>query len=204
MIVIGLHNTGVLSSAALVVDGRLVFAAAEERFSRNKYDKSFPHRAIEASLRHAGLSLSDVDWFAVAWNPAINLGQRYRAGFSEWPAYPGARFYSNPNQLLPRLGPRAFSHTEQIFHQADGRGPVFDYVAHHLAHATNASVLSGFERTAVLSVDGYGERTSCSGPSPAARRSRSCAPPTSPTPWGPSTRRSPLTWGSGPTATNTR
>src|SRR5579883_2324221 len=96
VLIVGIHNTGILSSAAAVLDGIVRFGCAEERLDRRKYSKFFPHRAIEAGLHHVGAKLDDVDVFAIAWNPAINIAERYRAGFSEWPAYPGARFYSNP------------------------------------------------------------------------------------------------------------
>ena len=48
--IIGVHNTGILSSAALVVDGRLVSGMAEERLDRRKYSKYFPHKAVAACL----------------------------------------------------------------------------------------------------------------------------------------------------------
>jgi len=60
MIVIGIHNTGVTSSAAIVVDGKLEFGCAEERLDRRKYSKYFPNLAIEACLDWVGARLSDV------------------------------------------------------------------------------------------------------------------------------------------------
>jgi hypothetical protein len=50
MIVVGLHNTGINSSAAIVIDGKLKFGYLEERISRRKYDKFFPHKALEKIL----------------------------------------------------------------------------------------------------------------------------------------------------------
>lgn len=158
MLIIGIHNTGILSSAAAVVDGQLVFGCAEERLDRRKFSKYFPHKAIQACLSHIGATLADVDVFAIGWNPAINIGNRYRAGFSEWPAYPGARFYSNPNQLLPSLGDVNFDETLQTFSRMSGRDTRIRYVTHHLAHAANAFLLSPFPEAAVFSCDGYGER----------------------------------------------
>ena len=54
MLIIGIHNTGILSSAAAVVDGQLVFGCAEERLDRRKFSKYFPHKAIQACLSHVG------------------------------------------------------------------------------------------------------------------------------------------------------
>ncbi|MBF0283054.1 MAG: carbamoyltransferase [Magnetococcales bacterium] len=160
MIIVGLHNTGILSSAAVVVDGVLRAGMAEERLDRRKHSKYFPLQAIEASLKQVGATLDAVDHFAVGWNPAINIGSRLRAGFSEWPAFPGARFYANPNHLLPRLAPFAHQETEQAFFAADGGSKRIHYVNHHLAHAANAFFLSPFDEAALLSCDGYGERAS--------------------------------------------
>ncbi|MBI4968087.1 MAG: carbamoyltransferase [Rhodospirillales bacterium] len=157
-LIVGIHNTGVLSSAALVVDGRLEFGAAEERFDRQKYSKYFPHRAIAAGLKAVGATLSDVDVFAVAWNPGINIADKYRAGFSEWPAHPGERLYANPNHILPKLDRRPFAMTEQTFFGQDGVAAKFAHVNHHLAHCANSYFLSGFPDAALFSCDGYGER----------------------------------------------
>jgi carbamoyltransferase len=160
MIVIGIHNTGITSSAAVVVDGKLEFGCAEERLDRRKHSKYFPTLAIDACLDWIGADLNDVGSFAIAWNPAINIGSRLRPGHSEWPAYAGARFYSNPNHLLPQLTLGELTATEQIFVAADGRKAQITYVTHHLAHCANAFFLSGFDEAALFSCDAYGERAS--------------------------------------------
>jgi len=157
MIVIGIHNTGINSSASLIVDGKLKFAFLEERLSRRKYDKSFPHNAIQKILELSNLTIKDVDCFAIAWNPAINIGERYRAGFSEWPAYAGNRFSSNPNNLLPLMG-EEFTDTDQIFHTLNNKKIRFKYVSHHYSHALTSFIGSGFKKSAILTCDGYGEK----------------------------------------------
>jgi carbamoyltransferase len=158
LVIIGLHNTGELSSAALIVEGKLIFGCCEERLNRQKYSKVFPHKSIEECLKFAGLTLQDVDRFAIGWNPAINISSRYRAGFSEWPAYPGERFYSNPNQLLPKIGLASPGPTDQIFRRQDGSQITFTYVNHHIAHNAGAFYNSGFEESALFSCDMYSEQ----------------------------------------------
>src|SRR3954470_8691677 len=64
------------ASAALFVDGTLVAAVEEERFSRVKHDTSFPHQAIRFCLDQAGLRPNDLDHFALSRNPRANLGKR--------------------------------------------------------------------------------------------------------------------------------
>lgn len=158
MLIVGLNTSGYVSSAAVVVDGELAFAAAEERFDRRKYSKYFPMQALRAGLKHVGACIDDVDCFAIGYNPAISVAGRPRAGFSEWPAYPGYRFSSNPNNLLPQLSPAEWRETQQIFFAADGEKIRLRYVTHHLAHAANAFLLSGETEAAILTCDGYGER----------------------------------------------
>jgi carbamoyltransferase len=159
MLVVGLNTSGYVSSAAIVRNGELAFACAEERFDRQKFSKYFPWNAIRAGLNHVSAELSDVDCFAVGYNPGISIAGRTRTGFSEWPAYPGARLFSNPNYLLPELGGADFEETVQIFRRRDSAETRIRYVTHHLAHATNAFLLSGFDEAAVFTCDGYGERT---------------------------------------------
>jgi carbamoyltransferase len=158
LIIVGIHNTGINSSAAVVVDGKIEFAICEERLDRRKYSKYFPNLAIEAGLKWIGASRKDVSGYAIAWNPAINIGSRFRAGQSEWPAYAGARLFSNPNQILPPLNLKGFDATDQVFSTAAGDKTRITYVTHHLAHCATAFCLSGFEDAAILSADGYGER----------------------------------------------
>jgi carbamoyltransferase len=64
------------ASAALFVDGQLVAAVEEERFTRVKHDTSFPHRSIRFCLDEAGLRPEDLDHLALSRNPRANLGKR--------------------------------------------------------------------------------------------------------------------------------
>src|SRR3990167_1102633 len=159
-LIVGIHNSGPNAAAAIVQDGRLVFACQEERLTRQKHDKNFPHRSIAAGLKHIGASIDDVTDFALGWNPAVNISRRYRAGFSEWPAYPGARLYTAANHLLPQLSQGDYTATEQRFHRANGRPVNFWHINHHTCHAATAYYLSGFPRAGILTWDGYGERAS--------------------------------------------
>ena len=162
MLVIGIHNTGMQSSAAIVRNGELVFAAAEERYTRRKFDKYFPSMVIESGLKSIGASYDDVDIFSVGWNPALNISERFRAGFSEWPGFAGSRFYTNPNSILPKISNRNFLATEQIFLRDAAKPVKIHYPNHHMAHAYGALVASGFESAGILICDGYSERATTS------------------------------------------
>ena len=69
MIVLGLNHGEINSSAALVKDGKLIAAAPEERFNRQKFTKVFPTESVKFCLQQAGIQLKDVDFVAQAWNP---------------------------------------------------------------------------------------------------------------------------------------
>ncbi len=76
MIVLGISPLDKDANASLVVDGKLVFAAGEERFSRQKQHAGFPEKAIAAAFRFAGISASDVDAVGYAFLPAADEAQR--------------------------------------------------------------------------------------------------------------------------------
>jgi carbamoyltransferase len=147
------------AAAALVRDGEVLGAVQEERFSRQKHDRRFPQAAISWCLKSAGLTLADVDAVAFFWNPgrhAESPNWRQSGAFRHHLEY----LYDVPNHLLPRLG-GVVDRVEQTFHFTDRRRPLrVVYVTHHIAHAVAALVRSNFESAAILTVDGYGERTS--------------------------------------------
>jgi carbamoyltransferase len=141
------------SAAALLVDGELVAAVEEERFTRVKHCKlpdvdnphQFPERAIRYCLDHAGLSPGDIDHIGYSFDPELRR-TRFRA---EW--WPNPRMEET---FLLRLG-QVQSVAEELF-----RRPLrqkFHFVPHHLAHAASAYFPSGFDEAAVLTVDGIGE-----------------------------------------------
>ncbi len=155
--VLGIHNSGPISSAALVKDGRLVAAAPEERFSRIKHDRSFPHRAIRFCLEAGGIGLDGVDRIGIGWNPGENVSLKYRAGFSDWMRYPGEWLSSVPNHLLPLLGRKIEGTTSEFRGREEGPFRI-SYVDHHTCHARLAYEISGFDECAILVADGWSEQ----------------------------------------------
>jgi carbamoyltransferase len=155
--VLGIHHSGPISSAALVIDGRVVSGVPEERFSRIKHDDAFPHEAIRFCLDHSGIALTDLDAIAIGWNPGENASLRYRRSFSERMRYPGDWLASVPNQLLSRIG-NGVVHSEAVFRLAEGKRVAIHYVDHHLAHARLAQVAAGFDESVICVVDGWSEQ----------------------------------------------
>jgi carbamoyltransferase len=141
------------SAAALLVDGELVVAVEEERFNRIKHGKlpdvdnphQFPERAIRFCLNYAGLTAADIDHVAYSFDPQLRR-TRFRA---EWWADPRSE-----EVFLLRLGQVRGVAEELLERPLRQR---FHFVSHHLAHAASAYFPSGFDRAAVLTVDGIGE-----------------------------------------------
>jgi carbamoyltransferase len=138
-------------AAALVVDGRIVAAAEEERFSRRKHGKAcvpfstweLPEQAIAWCLRHAGLGPGDLDAIGYSYDPAL-APQPGDITADEWE---GLR------TLYVQRAPR--------FLASLGLDPgKVRFVAHHVAHAASAHLAAPFASSAVLVVDGRGERAS--------------------------------------------
>lgn len=136
------------ASAALLVDGRLVAFAEEERFNREVHTKRFPHQAIASVLRLGGIEIGQVELVAFAYRPAVDFKRgatdalRRRAPKRlAVQAYVDARLAAKERQLRRTWG---------------YRGPVL-YVGHHLAHAASSFFASPFEEAAVLTLDRGGD-----------------------------------------------
>ncbi len=160
MIILGL--SGALNhdpSAALLVDGELVAAAEEERFIRDKHAKNkVPEHAARYCLQEAGIAPRDVDVVAFPYAP-ISLLRPDRWHYAR-------RYWYAPDRALDALfnGNRRFRRNrERVLRLGNTLGidwstTRFEPVEHHLAHASSAYHLSGFqEKTAILGVDGKGE-----------------------------------------------
>jgi carbamoyltransferase len=131
------------SAAALFVDGELIAAAAEERFSRKKHTGAFPVGAIAYCLAEAGLSLGDIDEIAHSFDYAP-----YRAAYSLDPVT--AELY---REVFSREAVLA-----QVSRSLDGYpSGRMRHVNHHLAHAASAYFSSGWDECLVVVVDGMGE-----------------------------------------------
>jgi carbamoyltransferase len=148
------------SAAALVVDGEIVAAAQEERFTRKKHDARLPVRAIEYCLEHAKLSAADVDYVAFYDKPITKFERLLETYLAFAPT--GFRSFRHfmPLWLSERLFiPRAIE--EALGGKYRGR---IVFPEHHESHAASAFFPSPFDEAAILTLDGVGEwSTTCFG-----------------------------------------
>jgi carbamoyltransferase len=146
-------------SAALYVDGKLVAAAEEERFIRDKHAKNkMPLHAAKFCMQFAGIEPADVDVVAFPF-ARVGLLSKARWHFAK-------RYWYAPDRAIDALlnGNRHYrrnvSRVKQLLVELgiNWDDIEFDSVPHHLAHASSAYHLSGFsEKTAILGIDGKGE-----------------------------------------------
>ena len=144
------------SAATLVVDGKIVAAAQEERFSRIRHDPGFPRLAIEYVLAHAGLKLADVDHVAYYEDPALKfrrvLSTAVVAGLSAVRTYaPALGDWLSTKRRMDR---EVVRHLKAM---GDRDGRRIEVHGHHASHAASAFFPSPFESAAILCIDSVGE-----------------------------------------------
>ncbi|NLU71713.1 carbamoyltransferase [Streptomyces sp. HNM0575] len=151
MIILGISALYHDSACAVLVDGHVVSAAQEERFSRRRFDQAMPTRAVRACLRDAGVRISDVDHVAYYERPERKLARQLWMGL---PALPE----TSPAALFRLDADRPFRQIEELL---GFTGPV-TAVGHHEAHAASAFYQSGFRTSALFTADAVGEWTTTS------------------------------------------
>ena len=141
------------SAASLVVDGEIIAAAQEERFTRQKHDPSFPTHAIDYCLREAGLGPEQIDYVAFYEKPVSKFGRLLETYLSYAPAGFESFRRSMPLWLKKKLNMR-----QGIRRGLGGRvsAPIV-FLDHHESHAASAFFPSPFEEAAILTMDGVGE-----------------------------------------------
>lgn len=157
MKIIGINHDMYISSAALIIDGKIVSAIAEERLTREKMTRSFPHNAIRYCLKKANLSLNQIDYIANSYNPSVHF-KKFHPIFSNYRRFRGDYFYSIPDHLINKISTdnSESEYTKQEIQLSKNKLKVF-YINHHLSHAANGFYLSPFKKSAVLTADGAGE-----------------------------------------------
>lgn len=152
------------SAACLVVDGEIIAAAQEERFTRKKHDSGFPSNATRYCLSEAGLRPVDIDYIVFYDKPFL----KFERLFETYLAFAPKGFRSFATSLPIWLKDKLFQKTviSNALKEEWGRDIDWSerllFSEHHLSHAASAFFPSPFEEAAVLTMDGVGEWTTTS------------------------------------------
>ena len=140
------------AAAVLIIDGKVVFAAQEERYTRKKHDERLPVEAIRHALLFAGITINDIDCIGFYEKPLLKFFDRILpTTIKVWPK-------GLPQYLLAMREwmTRKLWMPQEIEKKLGYRGKIL-YVPHHESHAASAYYMSGFPDAAVVTVDGVGE-----------------------------------------------
>lgn len=151
MIVLGISCYYHDSAACLIKDGKIIAAAAEERFTREKHDNNFPKLAIEFCLDKAGIAINELDVVAFYEKPLIKFERIMSQHLDQFP--------KNYRQFLDTIGPWFGSRIQlkkTLENELHYFGPI-EYIEHHLSHAASTFYLAPFNEAAVVTIDGVGE-----------------------------------------------
>jgi carbamoyltransferase len=146
------------AAAALVIDGEIVAAAQEERFSRRKHDPRFPRRALDYCLSEAGIALADVDLVAFYDKPFLKFERLLETYLAFAP-----RGFASFRMAIPIWLREKLFLKDLLQNELKENRPDFDWASrlvfseHHLSHAASAFFPSPFREAAVLTLDGVGE-----------------------------------------------
>jgi carbamoyltransferase len=179
MYILGINAAFHDSAACILKDGKLLAAAEDERFTHIKHGKrpvpfsawELPFHAIDYCLKVAGIHLKDVDHIAYSFDPYLLLGDHQGQTAIEIPLEPGGNhlnkewlnpwdplFLSSivnaPHQLVDGYP----HHLQQRFTGTSVNDFEWHFVDHHIAHAASCFLCSPFERAAVMTMDGRGEK----------------------------------------------
>lgn len=141
------------SAAALVIDGQVVAAAQEERFTRKKHDADLPVHAIDYCLREAGLAPGDLDYVGFYDKPLLKFDRLLET----YLAFAPAGFPSFLQAIPVWLKQKLFLQRELNRGLRGAYKRRYVFTEHHESHAASAFFPSPFDEAAILTLDGVGE-----------------------------------------------
>ena len=145
------------SAASIIVDGEIIAAVQEERFSRKKHDSSYPVKSIEYCLQEAGLILEEVDYIAFYDKPFLKFERLLETYVAFAPKGLNSFRIAMPIWLREKLFLKdmLIKEIKKVDKNFDPRKLMFG--EHHFSHAASAFFASPFEESVVLTLDGVGE-----------------------------------------------
>lgn len=151
------------SAAALIHNGEILAAAQEERFTRKKYDPSFPANAIKYCLEYAGICLADVEAVVFYDKPFLKFERLLETYYAFAPQGLSSFITAIPVWIKDKVMLKAL-----LLDELSGLGGIdrttikLLFPEHHLSHAASAFFPSPFQDAAVLTIDGVGEWSTAS------------------------------------------
>jgi carbamoyltransferase len=146
------------SAAAVVVDGKIIAAAQEERFTRDKHTPDFPVKAIKYCLEEAGLEINELDAIVFYDKPLLKFERLLQTYYSFAPKglisfLKAIPVWLNEKLFLKRLIYQGLKEVGEY----DKKRVKLLFPEHHLSHAASAYFPSSFDNAAILTIDGVGE-----------------------------------------------
>ena len=145
------------SAAALIIDGEIIAAAQEERFTRKKHDPSYPVNAINYCLSEAVLSLEQIDYIAFYDKPFLKFERLLETYVALAPKGLQSFRMAMPIWLREKLFLKDMLIKEIKKSDKDFDAEKLMFGEHHFSHAASAFYASPFEEAVVLTLDGVGE-----------------------------------------------
>ena len=158
MIILGISAFYHDAAATLLVDGEIMAAAQEERFTRKKHDPSFPINAIKFCLDFAGISIQELDAIAFYDKPLLKFERLLETYYAFAPRGLQSFVAAMPVWIKEKmfLKKQIWSGLDEI-EKVDRKKLKLLFPEHHLSHAASAFYPSPYEESAILTIDGVGE-----------------------------------------------
>ncbi|ULC60704.1 carbamoyltransferase [Flaviramulus sp. BrNp1-15] len=146
------------SAAAIIENGKVLYAAQEERFSRIKNDASFPEKAIKYCLDESGFNIEDIDQIAFYDKPFLKFERLLETYYAFAPRGFKSFAMAMPLWLKEKLFIKQFirKKIKELTDLKRIKTPI-NFTEHHLSHVASAFYTSPFKKSAFLTVDGVGE-----------------------------------------------
>lgn len=157
MKILGLNAYHGDASACLLIDGQIISAIEEERIRRIKHWAGFPSESIKFCLHDAGFKLSDIDVITISRDPFANFGLKTLQAFKNRLSINNIKDRLRNLQKAMNIHEELACNFPQEFKSFKGK---IINVEHHRSHLASAFLVSPFEESAILSIDGFGDFSS--------------------------------------------
>lgn len=158
MVILGISAFYHDSAAALVEDGKIIAAAQEERFTRKKHDPSFPVNAVKYCLDQADVTIDRLDAIVFYDKPMLKFERLLETYYGFAPKGFASFVTAIPVWLKEKVFLKKIIYDSlKTIEPYDKKKLTLLFTEHHLSHAGSAFFPSGFNKSAILTIDGVGE-----------------------------------------------